>query len=375
MKEKKTANLEIKKINRTGIYHLLWEKDALSRQDIVMDRQLCLPTVTQNLNELMEEKLVEERGSVGNTGGRRAMTYGINPTARTAIGMDITKQHITAVAVDLQGNIMGKIRVRAKFSRTEEYYSQLGDIVKQIIVRTKLDRDTILGVGIGVPGLITEDCQNVFYGKILDFTGATCGEFSQYIPFQAAMLNDANAAAFAETWLNKDVQNAFYLMLSDNVGGAVYVNNQVYSGDNFRSGEIGHIPIVPNGKPCYCGQRGCVDAYCAATVLTKLTDGSLGQFFSLLKSGDAAAGAVWKEYLQYLSETVNILRTLFDCRVILGGYVGEYIGEYMEELKRLAVAQNTFEENADYLVCCHYKTEAIAAGSALRFISQFLNTI
>ena len=71
----------------------------------------------------------------------------------------------------------------------------------------------------------------------------------------------------------------------------------------------------------------------------------------------------------------NILRTLFDCRVILGGYLGEYIGEYMEELKRLAVAQNTFEENADYLVCCHYKTEAIAAGSALRFISQFLNTI
>lgn len=372
MPEKQTANTEIKRINRKRIYQLLREKSELSRQDIVVDLRLCLPTVTQNLLELQAEGLLSESGSVGNTGGRRAKTYSVVNNARLAIGLDITRRHITVVAVDLSGNVVNRIRIRQDFEQAKPYYKKLGTLVEEIISSAQIDQSKLLGVGIAVPGLITEDNRTVFYGKILDFTGLTCSEFSQFIPNKSAFYNDANAAGFAEIWANKSINNAFYLMLSNNIGGSVLIGNQLYPGENIRSGEVGHITIVPDGRPCYCGQKGCVDPYCAATVLSDLTDGNLEQFFQLLRDGSPAAIKAWKEYLHYLAITVNNLRMLFDCRIILGGYVGAYMDDYINDFKKLAASRNTFEKTADYVQACRYKTESIAAGAALHFIDSFI---
>ena len=372
---KTTANMEIKRVNRTNIFQSLRDHHQMTRQDLVSRLRICLPTVTQNLFELQEEGLVSESGSLGNTGGRRAKTYDIVHDARVAMGLDITRNHITIVMVDLNGSIMLRTRVRHPFERCDAYYRFLGELVEQTISESKVDIQRILGVGIGVPGLVSADHQAVSYGEILNFTGATCAEFSKYIPYPTALFNDANAAGFAESWTFAEQDSAFYLMLSNNIGGSVVVNSQVYTGTHLRSGEVGHMCIVPNGRKCYCGQCGCVDAYLAATELSSLTDGNLGQFFALLKSGKEEAVEVWNQYLEYLAITVNNLAMLFDCKIILGGYVGEYIEEYMEDIRRRAQVLNSFEHNAEYLIPCSYKTEAIAAGAALNYISEFISTI
>ena len=230
-------------------------------------------------------------------------------------------------------------------------------------------------MGIGVPGLITEDNQSVFYGEILNFTGATCSEFSKYIPYHTALYNDANAAGFAELWARKELNNAFYIMLSNNIGGSIAIHNQIYTGNFLRSGEVGHIRIVPDGRPCYCGQRGCVDAYCAATELSSLTGGDLSTFFKLLKGDDEKALDVWNQYLDYLALTIINVHMLFDSTIILGGYVGEFLDDYIDELRERVRLLNPFEDNADFLWVCSYKTEAIAAGAALNFIADFVNSI
>lgn len=373
--EKRTANIEIKQRNRTNIFQFFRQNMSVSRQDIVTQLGLSLPTVTQNLQELKEEGLISESGTIGNTGGRRARAYSLVKEARTAIGLDITKHHVTAVAVDLSGSIIATNRKRIHFSRSDSYYQNLGEIIEEIISTAHLDKKNILGVGIGVPGLITPNNRTVFYGEILNFTGATCQEFSKYIPYPTALFNDANAAGFAETWSNKETKNAFYIMLSTNVGGAIYINNRQYCGDNIRGGEVGHMIIVPNGKQCYCGQKGCVDAYCAATVLSAITDGNLALFFSRLQNHDPKVLPIWDTYLHHLATTVINLRMLFDCDIIIGGYVGAYIDQYMDDLKKLIAGRSSFENNADYIKPCRYKTEAIAAGAALNYISVFLNSI
>ncbi|MEG1858008.1 MAG: ROK family protein [Pseudoflavonifractor sp.] len=372
---KKTANMEIKKLNHTNIFQYLRQNSGQTKQDIVNALQLCLPTVTQNINELQEERLVGESGSVGNTGGRRARTYDIIRDARVAIGLDITRNHVTVVLVDLTGSIMFRLRTRRRFERSEAYYRYLGDLTCRAVTEAKIEENRILGVGIGVPGLVTADNQTVFYGEILNFTGATCAEFSKYIPYKAALFNDANAAGIAESWANGEMRTAFYLMLSNNVGGSVVLDGKIYAGQHLRSGEVGHICIVPKGRQCYCGQRGCVDAYLAATELSSLTNGNLAEFFSRVGRRETQAAKRWNEYLDHLAITVNNLTMLFDCPVILGGYVGEYIGDYMDEVRQRARTLNSFEGDADYLTVCSYKTEAIAAGAALYFITQFIRSI
>ena len=375
MRSKYTANMEIKKINRSNIYLLLLQNHGLSRQEIVLKLGLSLPTVTQNIEEMIGEGLVEESGLIGNTGGRRARSYSAVLNARVSIGLDVTKNHITCAAVDLSGNIIEYIRIRQKFESTDNYYKILGSLVDDIIDKTKIQPSRVLGVGIGVPGLVTADNKRIFYGEILNFEGATSSEFGRHIPYPVSLHNDANAAGFAEIWSHDFLANSFYLMLSNNIGGSVLINGQIYSGENLRSGEIGHLKLVPNGKQCYCGQKGCLDTYCAATVLANYTEGNLEKFFEKLHQKDPQAETIWDEYLDYLAQTVSSINTLFDSTVILGGYVGEYIEEYLDDLKSRAAKLHPFVKNAKYLQACKYKKQAIAAGAALSYIDEFIASV
>lgn len=373
--ERRPAGIEIKLKNRTSIFQLLRQHDGLSRQDVVTMLRLSLPTVTQNLTELMEEGLVVESGSIGNTGGRRAKSYAVNGRARTAIGLEITKNHIAVAVVDMKGNVLVHQRVRYPFAKTDDYAGKLADLVQWGIEEAQIDSESVLGVGIGIPGLVSEDHKRVTYGETLNFTGAEVGEFAKYIPYPAALYHDVHAACFAETWNNKEIKNAFYIMIHNSVGGAVYVNHHLYSGDTTRSGEIGHITLVPNGRRCYCGKLGCVDAYCSTANLVAMTNGNLGAFFGLLEAGDAQAKAAWAEYMEHLSAAINMIRMLFDCDVILGGHIGEYIDAYMDDLRVLTAQKNPFDDNAEYLQPCRFKKAAVATGAALGYISDFLETV
>ncbi len=376
MREKFTINNEIKKTNRSRIFNLLYTSDSLSKRDFQLQLDLSLPTISQKLNELLTEGLIEHNEPVGNTGGRNAATYSVAENSRLAVGLDITSHHVTAVIINLRGTVIAKQRTRLSFERSDMYFESIGKLVDNIITDTSADNSTILGVGIGLPGLTNAENNCIVYGKILDINGLTSNDFAQYINYPVRIFNDANAACDIELYnINDTTSNGFYIMLSTNVGGAVFVNGYVYEGDNFRSGEIGHLIIHPDGLPCYCGQKGCVDPYCSATVLTSISNDSLETFFELLNNHDASAETIWQTYLKDLALAVRNIRVLYDCPVILGGYVGAYMETYLDDLKKILDNYNSFDSNSDYVVACRYKTEAIAAGSALSFIKAFLAEI
>ena len=97
------------------------------------------------------------------------------------------------------------------------------------------------------------------------------------MPYPCELLNDANAAAITESNRSRTCSNLVYLFLSNTVGGAIIFGNEngivraaqekdrgsvsMYKGNNWRSGEFGHMVIHPEGKRCYCGKIGCLDAY------------------------------------------------------------------------------------------------------------------
>lgn len=135
------------------------------------------------------------------------------------------------------------------------------------------------------------------------------------------------------------------------------------------------MTIVPGGRACYCGQKGCFETYCNADILADVCQGELEQFFEKLAGQDAACGKIWRKYLENLAIAVNNVRMLFDCKVILGGYVGAHMEPYLEELKELARARNPFENNADYLEVCRVKKAALALGGALPFVHEVWKNI
>lgn len=354
---------------------MIYKKGQLSKQDIVHALNISLPTINQNLKTLMESDLIRDEGCFASTGGRKARAISCNPSARFSIGVDITKKQIAVAAIDLCAAIVKSIHVPIAFENTKEYFRSVGKYIEQFTQDLQIDRSRILGVGISVPGLLSEDHQKINYSSVLGFTGGSLDSFAEFIPYPCVLSNDASAAGLAELWNCDQANNVVYLSLSNSVGGAIMLGKKFYPGENQRSAEFGHMTIVPKGIRCYCGQYGCVDAYCNAMVLSGAANGSLDDFFEQLATGSLHHWNIMKKYLHYLALTVNNLRMLFDCRIILGGYVGSYMEQYIELLRKMTVKHNSFENDGSYLSACRYRKDSSAVGAALLHIEAFINSI
>lgn len=374
--EKLSAN-EIKIKNRQLIYQYIRTNQQASKQDIVVALQLSLPTVTQNLEYLKEQGLIDTSQKIKNTGGRNATAFSYVKDAKAAIGVYITSQHMSAVAVNMSGEIIGVVKERIKFNLDDDnYLKKLGEIVEKVKDKAQIG-DKLLGVGIAVPGLVSSEGDYVTYGLTLNFTGKKLSEIAKYIPYECRLFHDSAVAGYMEAWMDKSLKNGFYISLSNSVGGSVIVDNIIYEGNTQKGGEIGHMTVVPNGgKKCYCGKTGCFDTVCSTEILVKHTDGSLEEFFELLKSGDETIQKVWNQYLDDLAMAIHNIRMLIDGTVIIGGYLGAYIGEYLEDLCRRVDARNPFgDKSSEYLMECGYKVEAAASGAGIYFIDRFMDGI
>lgn len=375
MAENRVNSAEIKKINRNAIYRLLYNHEPISIQEIAFTLKMSLPTVTQNIKELQEKDLIIETGLFESTGGRKAKAIAFNSSTKYAVGLDITRNHVGIVLIDLGCNVIKNERKQFPFQNTEEYFKGVGQFVNSFIADCRIENSKILGVGIALPAILSDDKLMVDYATVIDFNNGSVKSFSEFIPYPCIMSNDANAGGFAEIWDQKDVQDMVYLSLNNTVGGSIIIAKNIYSGQNQRSAEFGHMTIVPNGRTCYCGQKGCADPYISAKILSDSTHGNIAKFFRLLSQDSEPQKTIWEEYANNLAISINNLRMLYDCNVILGGYAGAYMEEHLEYLRELVSKRNTFEIDGSYLHVCKYKLEATAVGAALQHVEAFINDI
>lgn len=344
-----------------------------STQELASALAVSTPTAIHLLRCLEAHGLVCSCGEFGSTGGRKPKAWTPRPSARFAVGVDITQQHIGLVSVDLAGHMIRSSRHALPFSRTEPYFEVLAHCVDELC--TGLRKENLLGIGLSIPGIVGAEEDIVVRSHALGIQNMRTDEFERYLKAPCRMINDANAGCLAEARSNESLRDAVYLSLSNSVGSALLIDRRLYIGHNLRSGEIGHTTLLPDGRPCYCGQKGCVDAYCRAGLLSDCTGGSLAAFFDALHKGNRALANRWNQYLDHVAITVNNLRMMLDCEVIIGGYVGMHLGEDLTLLRHRASLRNTFERDATYLNACTYQQEAAALGAAIPLIEAFLQAL
>ncbi|MCD8139812.1 MAG: ROK family transcriptional regulator [Planctomycetaceae bacterium] len=375
MKNGPASNIDVRKANRNRIYRLIHTRDGISRPEIAQRLSMSLPTVLLNMKALIEQGLVREAGSLESTGGRKAVAMSVVDDARLAVGLDITRDRVVAALVNLAGEVRVRIEAAVPFEAGTEYVERVGGIVDAMLDDAAVDPERLVGAGISIPGVLSADGSVLTRSHVLDVEDYAFAPLDKRLGLPCAHVNDANAAGIAEMWQVDPDWHFVYLSLSNSVGGALVWDGNPRLGDNRRSGEIGHMTIVPDGKRCYCGMKGCLDAYCNATVLSKLTRGDIGRFFVKLRGGDAKAAAAWDAYLDSLAIAANSLRMVLDYDIVVGGYVGAYIDAHLDELRARAAKRNTFNESGEYIKACKHKTEASAVGAALMQIENFIDSI
>lgn len=336
-----------------------------------------LSTVSQNLNLLEEEGLIERNGYFDSTGGRKAHAIRIVSDFKIAIGVGILKNMFHVTAIDLYGNTISKNTIPLLYSNSSSYYEQITGKIKEFIAENQYKEEQILGVSIATQGITSLDNTTVTYGTIMNNTGMNLENFSKYLPYPCHLEHDSKSAACLELWNHQDLDSAVIFLLNRNMGGAIITKHQIHQGSSMHSGTIEHICINPNGPLCYCGNHGCLETYCSANSLEHSAGLPIKDFFPFLREKKSPRLIqIWEDYLNNLAFAMRNLNLVIDATIIISGYLAPYFTEedinYL--LKRINSSSPFALEKKHILVGIHGQyTPAI--GAALFYVKQFLQSV
>ncbi|MDO4284491.1 MAG: ROK family transcriptional regulator [Eubacteriales bacterium] len=364
-----SEKMEQKQRNKVRILKFIVSRGSTSRPEIASALHLSVPTTMQHVKELLAAGLVTEEGELESNGGRKARALAIVRDAAFACGVDITKHHICMALVNARRELIGHERIRCDFSTDLSYFEALEDRLRDFLSRVCPERERLAGVGFSLPGFVDKKRNVLTRSDVLQCYNVSFQELEERLGVPVSVENDANSAAYAE--FRDRNEEAVYLSLSGTVGGAIYYGESLYEGNHAKSAEFGHMIIKKGGRRCYCGKKGCVDAYCNTDLLQK-AGGSLEGFFAGLRVQDPVIMEIWEDYLDNLALTVGNLRVIFDCDIYLGGYLGGYLEEFLPQLAERTGGYDRMEPDRSYIRIGRHKLEAAAYGAALPFTERFL---
>ena len=375
MTVEKRTNRAIRRENRNRIFRYICKNGRSSNPTIASALNMSLPTVLQNTRELQQAGYLYDAGMLDSTGGRKAKTVNVVADYRYSVGIDITRNHIVMVLTNLTGANVDRERIHLPFRDDESYYLRMRDILREFVSRSHIEDERILGVGVSIPGIVDHRTNRIDRSHVLGLQDFPLEKVASYIPYKTWFMNDANAGAFAEGFHAPDEDHFFYLSLNNTVGGCFYDRKKLLEGDNFRSGEIGHMILVPGGARCYCGKSGCSDPYCSALRLAEVTGNNLELFFEGLTNGGSREQERWKEYVSNVALLIHNIHMTLDCDIIIGGYVGSAMGCFIDDIRTAVRKLDLFDQEASYIRPCVFKISESAFGTALYEIESFISKI
>ena len=377
MSEKGLTTIALKKINRSKIYQYIYRSKLTSKLQIVQDLQMGLSTVSQNLNLLENEGLIEKNGYFDSTGGRKANAIQIVSDFRISIGVGILKNMFHITAIDLYGNTVYTDTIPLTYSNTAAYYQQITDKVKDFIDKNQYPENKILGVSIATQGITSPDNTTVIYGNIMNNTGMRLKDFSRHLPYPCHLEHDSKSAAFLELWNHPELDSAVVLVLNRNLGGAIITNHQIHQGCSMHSGTIEHICVNPDGPLCYCGNRGCLETYCSANSLEQASGMTIKEFFPLLREKKSPQLIqIWEDYLKHLAFAMKNLNLVIDAPIIISGYLAPYFTEDdTDYLLRQINSMTPFELKEEQILVGTHGQYTPAIGAALFYVKEFIQSV
>lgn len=355
MKKFKILDQEtIKQINKKNIIQLIYKKDQLTKQEISKELNISIPTVISNVNELIEEGYLDEAGVAESTGGRKPIIVRFLPDARYSFGVCVTRNKIRIALINLKLEIIKEEEF--KLSEDIESIETIMDRIKQyidaLVDSFKIPKNRIIGIGFSLPGTVNEEKLLLANAPNLRIKNINFKKYEKIYNYKFYIENEANAAAYAETFLNSDkaFKNLVFVSITEGIGAGIMINDNLYKGCNKRAGEFGHMTIVKDGEQCNCGKKGCWELYASEKALIKkynqefnVEEKNLKEFFKLVKTNEKAKNILYN-YIDYLAEGIKNIMLITDPEeIIIGGKIA-YYEEYFKEF----LTKKVFEENSFY---------------------------
>jgi predicted NBD/HSP70 family sugar kinase len=280
--------------NLARVMHAVSAQGPLSRAAVASRIGLTRAAVSTLVDELIRSGLLEELGPErpGRRVGRPGSALAVSGHGPAGIGAEVGVDHLAVCAVDLRGEVRARaVRYGANRGRSPEpVIAELAGLVRRVVAEAERAGLWPAGLAVAVPGLVARDARTVVRAPNLDWLDTDLGALLP-VEYPLTVGNEANFGALAELWLGDGTPRDFLHVSAEiGIGAAVVVDGALLRGTRGFAGELGHVPVRPDGPECPCGGRGCLEQYAGEEAVLRAAGLEPGEDRVGLLAGRAAEG-------------------------------------------------------------------------------------
>jgi predicted NBD/HSP70 family sugar kinase len=326
--------------NRRIVLDVIRRHGSLSRKDIV-DRVGLSPQTVANITSDLESVglIVSRRLKIEKSRGQPPIVFELNPNGGCSIGITIEPGRVRAALVNLVGHVIRKRDVEVD---THDRRGTLSVMVSTVADLAAIASSTqrLHGIGVALPGPFAVTTMSFVGPTALEgWTDlSTLDELHRATGLRVFYSVDSVAGALGESLFGVagGLKDFFYMHFGVGLGGTLVTSRSAYKGANGNATEIGHIPIVPDGRPCYCGNRGCLERYLSLQSLAEalgrddIKDGGRALLVRMLADRDTALMQWCRDAAVHLRNAVCVIENLLDPEtIVVGGSIPKALLEHI----------------------------------------------
>lgn len=329
--------------NKQLALSLIYSESGISRADLARRTGLTRSTISDIVTDLMDEGLVGEVGRAQSSGGKPPTLIDVNEDACHIIGIDLASGEFRGALINLRGEIKNRVKIPVEKISGESALSLVYELIDKLLQFA--DR-SILGIGIGAPGLMDVEHGVVITAVNLDWQNLPLVELLQdRYDLPVVLANDSQVSALAEYSFggHDPVSNLVLIKVGRGVGAGIVQNKELYSGDGFGAGEIGHVKIDDQGELCSCGNYGCLETKISSRAIRRLVEKKLStqelvtydDVLVAYRQGDPNIVNVIEDVAFDLARAISFLVGILNIhRIVIAGSVSEFGEEFVAAIRK-----------------------------------------
>lgn len=352
MSKRKATHQQTKLHNRDLVLQVIFNHDAISRAEIARLTKLTRATVSDMVNNLLGEELVEEIGYGESIGGKAPILLSLIADSRYLIGLNLAQDKFIGSVVNLRGEIKETVEFAVNDSDGEQALQLVYQILDQL---TQNHWKPLVGIGVGTPGLVNTQEGVVVNAVNLDWQDLPLAHLleSRY-NLPVTVLNDSQATAIGEFVYggnHASDSNLVVVTIKHGIGAGILINGRLFQGDGGGAGEIGHVVVQEDGELCRCGKYGCLETIAstrailqrAKNLAPEYTESQLAENFDGIsleaieaawQANDALAGRVLSDAAHYLGASIaSLIGVLNIQNIVITGDMSRFGDAWLQSVQ------------------------------------------
>lgn len=315
----------LSQMNERMVLRVLRSNGPSSRAEVKRLSGVTAPTVSKAVSSLLKSGMLEEFDEAAISRGRPAKKLRLAEETAQVIGLVVDAPTCQLVATGLDGKI--RQETQSEFKTPDTYEALLEKVAEEVSKLQSTNGVRTWGIGISLPGLLDSRDGRSILSPNVPITNNQCirKDLAERTELQCVVLQETDALCLAErhAGLARDLNDFAMLDASTGIGLGVFIEGRLLKGSSGLAGEIGHLPMVPDGVECGCGRRGCLETVASDTALARLVSKRIGrdldihQIFELVQAGkldvSAELGSICSQLTFALVTVINLFnpQTLF----------------------------------------------------------------